>query len=134
MRRVHLALALLMMLAPLAGCTSTDGGADTVTNSSTTDDENGAGTGGTGGAEGTTHSVDISGFAFNPGQLTIAVGDTVTWTNSDSTAHTATADDGTFDSGNLANGDTFSYTFTEVGTVSYTCSYHSSMTGSITVE
>ncbi len=133
MRRVQWALGLLMMLAPLAGCTSTDGGADTTANSST-DDENGAGTGGTGGAVGTTHSVDISAFAFDPSQLTIAVGDTVNWTNLDSTEHTATADDGTFDSGNLANGDTFSYTFTEAGTVSYTCSYHSSMTGSITVE
>jgi plastocyanin len=122
-----------MVLAPLAGCTSSDDGADTTTNS-TTGDENDGGTGGTGGTEPTTHAVDISGFAFNPSQLTIAVGDTVTWTNSDSTSHTATADDGTFDSGDLANGDTFSYTFTEAGAFSYVCSYHSSMTGTITVE
>jgi plastocyanin len=123
-----------MILAPLAGCTSSDDGTDTVTNNNSTDDGNSGGTGGTGGTDPTTHSVDINGFAFNPSQLTIAVGDTVTWTNSDSTSHTATADDGTFDSGNLANGDTFSFTFTEAGTFSYTCSYHSSMTGSITVE
>ena len=79
-------------------------------------------------------SVEISGYAFNPSGLTVAVGDQVTWTNSDSASHTATANDGTFESGNLAKGESYSYTFTTVGTIAYHCNLHSSMSATITVE
>ncbi len=72
---------------------------------------------------------------FNPEDLTINVGDTVTWTNNDGMGHTATSTDGpaSFDSGNIASGGTWSFTFTEVGTYEYKCDYHSSMTATITV-
>jgi len=70
---------------------------------------------------------------FSPEELTINVGDTVTWTNDDDSPHTVTADDGQFDSGNMGEGATWSYTFTEVGTYDYRCDYHSSMTATITV-
>ena len=70
---------------------------------------------------------------FSPGELTINVGDTVTWTNDDDSPHTVTAEDGQFDSGNMGEGATWSYTFTEVGTYDYRCDYHSSMTATITV-
>lgn len=81
---------------------------------------------------------DISitdGMVFNPDDLTINVGDTVTWTNDDSMGHTATSTSGptSFDSGNMASGAIWSFTFTEAGTYDYKCSYHSSMTASITV-
>jgi plastocyanin len=79
-------------------------------------------------------SVDISGYAFSPSGLTVAVGDQVTWTNLDSASHTATANDATFDSGNLAKGESYSYTFTTVGTIAYHCDLHSSMSATITVE
>ena len=36
------------------------------------------------------HTVDIAGFAFSPGTITVKVGDTITWTNSDAVSHTAT--------------------------------------------
>ena len=81
---------------------------------------------------------DISitdGMVFNPDDLTINVGDTVTWTNDDNMGHTATSTSGptSFDSGNIASGATWPFTFTEPGTYDYKCSYHSSMTASITV-
>jgi len=80
------------------------------------------------------HAVAISGFAFSPKTITVTVGDTVTWTNSDPTAHTATADDGSFDTGTIGNNGTGTATFSTAGTFPYHCKIHSSMTGTITVE
>src|SRR5262245_54769364 len=79
-------------------------------------------------------SVSIEGFAFDPAGLTVDVGDTVTWTNGDDIAHTATADGGSFDTGTLANGESGSATFNTAGTFPYHCSIHAQMTGTITVE
>ncbi|WP_171161920.1 cupredoxin family copper-binding protein [Streptomyces sp. I05A-00742] len=77
--------------------------------------------------------VSITDFTFVPPELTIGAGETVTWTNNDSTPHTVTADDGTFDSGPLNQGQTFSRTFNQRGQFTYHCSFHPSMTGTITV-
>src|SRR4051812_8654990 len=76
-----------------------------------------------------TITVNISNFAFDPPSATIAVGDTVTWMNSDLSAHTATSgqpgvSDGKFDSGTLAQDRSFSHTFTEGGTFPYYCVFH----------
>ena len=82
------------------------------------------------------HDISITDdMKFNPDDLTINVGDTVTWTNNDGMGHTATSTDGpaSFDSGNIAAGATWSFTFTEAGTYNYKCNYHSSMTAAITV-
>ena len=78
-------------------------------------------------------SVDISNFAFGPSTLTVAVGDTVTWTNSDSAPHTVTAESGAFDSGNVDPGETFTFTFIEPGTYTYRCDYHSEMEATIVI-
>lgn len=82
---------------------------------------------------GAANSVDIKGFAFSPASIKVAVGTTVKWTNSDSAAHTVTADGGTFDSKNLANGASFSQAFATAGTFTYKCTIHPSMTGSVVV-
>jgi plastocyanin len=79
------------------------------------------------------YDVGISNFAFSPSSITIAPGDNVTWTNSDGTAHTVTGNDGTWDSGNLANGQTYTHQFNETGDYAYHCSIHSSMTGVVHV-
>ncbi|MEM8861600.1 MAG: G8 domain-containing protein, partial [Chloroflexota bacterium] len=76
-------------------------------------------------------SIAISGFAFSPETVNVTVGEAVTWTNEDSATHTVTGAD--FDSSELANGENFSVTFTQVGSYSYVCSIHSSMTGLINV-
>jgi plastocyanin len=79
-------------------------------------------------------TVTISNFAFTPATLTVKVGTTVVWTNKDSTAHTVTADDGTFNSGNVAPGATYSYTFAKAGTVVYHCAIHTYMKGTVIVQ
>ena len=79
-------------------------------------------------------AVTIANFAFSPATVTIQVGDSVTWTNEDSTPHTATAEGGSFDTGQLANGDSESVTFDTAGTFAYVCSIHPQMTGSVVVE
>jgi plastocyanin len=75
-------------------------------------------------AAGQTVQVDLNNSALAPKTLTVAPGTTVVWTNSDSVAHTVTADDGSFDSGNLAQGATFKFTFSKAGTFAYYCKYH----------
>jgi len=76
----------------------------------------------------------ISDFAFDPDPISITVGDTVTWTNEDGFAHTVTADDDSFDSGNLDSGATFEQTFDEAGDFTYHCNIHSQMTGTVSVS
>ena len=82
----------------------------------------------------TTHYINIQGYAFSPSSITINVGDTIVWTNYDSASHTVTSNDGTFDSGSITNGNTFSFTFTSAGTFDYYCAPHPGMTGSVTVQ
>ncbi len=77
-------------------------------------------------------NVEISGFAFSPSTLTITKGTTVTWTQKDSAPHTVTS--GTFDSGTLNSGQTYSHTFNETGSFNYHCNFHQSMTGTIVVQ
>jgi plastocyanin len=62
------------------------------------------------------------------------VGATVVVTNKDSSTHTWTADDGTFDSGDLAQGKSFSFTFKKAGSFPYKCSLHTFMTGTVDVS
>ncbi len=80
-----------------------------------------------------TVAVQISGFAFNPANLSVAKGTTITWTNQDSAPHTVTSTSGAFDSGTLQNGASWGHTFDAPGTYDYHCSIHSSMKGQIIV-
>ena len=79
-------------------------------------------------------TVTIQGFAFNPGEVTVTVGDTVTWTNNDTRGHTATADAGGFDTGTISVGASKTITFATAGTFAYHCTIHPDMTASIIVE
>jgi hypothetical protein len=81
-----------------------------------------------------TVQVDIATFAFDPFNVTINVGDTVMWTNLDAAIHTATSDTPLWDSGNLTQGQSFSFTFTSAGTFPYHCTRHTFMTGMVTVQ
>lgn len=71
---------------------------------------------------------------YSQNVITVNVGETVTWENQDAVLHTATAVDGTFDSGFLDQGESFSYTFTEVGEFEYFCLPHPWMRGKVIVE
>ncbi len=80
------------------------------------------------------HQVDIVDFTYQPADLTINVGDMVTWTNIDMIEHTSTSDDGVWDSGLLSHGESFTFTFDTEGTYPYHCTPHPFMTGVITVS
>ena len=79
-------------------------------------------------------SVTIANFAFDPATVTMNVGDSVTWNNQDGTAHTATAGDGSFNTGNIAAGGSATVTFDTAGTFAYACSIHPQMSGSVVVQ
>jgi plastocyanin len=76
----------------------------------------------------------IAGFAFAPKTLTAKVGQKVTWKNQDAgVTHTVAAVDGSFASGRLTEGDTFSHVVRRAGTFAYHCSIHASMRGTVKV-
>src|SRR5918992_3905716 len=79
-------------------------------------------------------SVTITDFEFSPASIAVSVGDTVTWTNNGPTAHSATASDGSFDTGTFPRGQSRSHTFDAPGTFSYICTPHPFMKGSVTVR
>lgn len=83
-------------------------------------------------ARAATHAVAIRGFAFVPDTLNVAAGDTVVFTNEDGAPHTATARDGSFDTGRLGRGESGEITVGSAGTFDYVCAFHSNMTGTIT--
>lgn len=77
--------------------------------------------------------VEIVNFAYDPDPVTIEEGGKVIWQNEDSAPHTATADDGSFDTGTLDEGKLKSETFKEPGTYAYICSIHPQMHGTVEV-
>jgi LPXTG-motif cell wall-anchored protein len=79
-------------------------------------------------------TVTIRDFEFAPSSVTVDAGDTVTWSNEGPTPHSATADDGSFDTGIYGEGQSRSHTFEQAGTFSYFCTPHPNMRGSVTVR
>lgn len=77
--------------------------------------------------------VRIVNYGFDPGNLRVPAGTTVTWTNLDPVGHTATADAGAFGSPVLGRGESWSFTFTEPGTYTYFCAPHPQMKAQVTV-
>ena len=82
------------------------------------------------------NNVTIEDFDFKPGVFGVAVppGTTITWTNNGPTAHSTTADTGTWDSGLLNAGDSYSFTFDTPGVYWYFCRPHPFMRGTITID
>jgi len=72
--------------------------------------------------------------AYAPDSVNVGVGGTVTWTNSDSVAHTSTSDASGWDSGIVAPGGQFSVAFPTAGTFSYHCAIHPGMIGTVVVN
>jgi len=128
-----LVMALLIIALPLGGCMgsgSTASAETTMTEMTTT-----VAAGDTTAAVATAakNEISIQGNAFSPDNLSIKVGDTVTWINNDSYAHTVKASKSEFDSGNMASGAKFSFTFSKEGMYDYICGIHTFMTGKIVV-
>jgi len=78
-------------------------------------------------------TVEIRSFNFMPREVEIEVGDTVSWANFDGESHTATARDGSFDTGLIGPGQTASVTFDAAGTHTYYCTPHPGMIGTVVV-
>jgi plastocyanin len=81
-----------------------------------------------------THTVVIHNFAFQPPELTVNVGDTIVWSNTDIVSHTVTAADGSFDSDEIKPGKSWKFVATKAGTFAYACSPHPNMHGTLTVK
>ena len=80
------------------------------------------------------YTVNIKSFSFQPATLSVPAGTTVTWNNQDTVQHTVSSDiQGLFDSGAIAPGKKFTYTFPAPGSYSYHCSIHPGMKGTIVV-
>lgn len=119
MRNKNMLLSVLVILVLVAvGCSSSDGSGDTTTTSE----------GAASGAE-----VSVVNFRFEPGDVTVNVGDSVSWTNDSSARHTTTATDGSWNT-ELAAGQNIALSFDTAGTFEYFCSIHPAMTGTVTVN
>lgn len=77
------------------------------------------------------NEVIMQNLSYNPAEITVDAGEQVTWVNEDSTTHTVTGNG--FDSGDIAAGESYSYTFDTAGSYSYSCDYHPSMQGTVIV-
>jgi len=118
-KRIMMFIGIVAGALVLAACSSSSG--ESVTTSSAASPGGGA-------------EISIENFAFGPDDLTVSVGDTITWTNNeDGVPHTTTADDGLWDSATMRPDDTFAFTFTEPGTFTYLCTIHPAMRATITV-
>ena len=134
-RRLIPLLALLSVL--MLGACGGDGDTSGTENAAT------AGGGGTGkpssnapapsGAAVRSAKVRISDFQFTPAKVTIQAGGKVTWLNDGPSDHTATLDDGSFDSGTLQPGKLKSDSFKQAGTFPYHCQIHPQMTAMVVV-
>jgi plastocyanin len=134
-------LALLLALAvfAFAGCGGGDSSSSTATETVTEEEAAGSGEQPSGNASAPSgdavrsEKVVISDFAYDPDPVTIEEGGKVIWQNEDSVAHTATAEDGSFDTGTIEEGKIASETFKQPGTYAYVCSIHPQMHGTIEV-
>jgi plastocyanin len=117
-------VAVLAALTTVAACGSGSGGGGATAPPASA--SNGSAGGGS--------TVEIMNFMFMPATLTVPVGTTVTWKFDDSAEHTVNADDKSFESSAMANGQTYTHKFTSAGTVAYHCSIHPFMKGTIVVK
>jgi plastocyanin len=120
--------ALLLVLGLLAACG--DGNEPATTSTGGTMTTGGPGTTGAGNGV----RVIMKNTAFDPEEVTVTVGDTVTWVNEDPLEHDVVANNGEFKSELFDQGGTFNFTFTTPGTYPYFCSIHPGMTGTVIVE
>jgi plastocyanin len=134
MKRKALLLPVLLALSlALAACgsegSSTDSSADTEAATTETSEST---TAPSGEAE-RSEKVKIVEFTYGPDPVVVQVGGKVIWQNEDTAPHTATADDGSFDTGILERGKLKSETFKQAGTFTYFCEVHPTMHGTVEV-
>jgi plastocyanin len=125
MRRILPALCAVVALA-VAGC----GGGDDNSSSSSSSTPAASSSSSGGGV-----AIKMANIAFDPKDVTVKVGQKITWTNDDSTDHNVTADSGAdFKSKDFGKGATFDFTPDKAGTIKYECTIHPGMTATTTVQ
>jgi plastocyanin len=131
MRRLAV-VALAGMALALAACSSSGSPASSTTSTApSSGGTSGGGSGKSGGAD----AITIQNFAFSPADLTVAPGATVTVTNKDQVTHTLTATKGGFGTGDIAAGQSKTFTApNSPGTYPYICSIHQNMSGTLVVS
>lgn len=138
-RILVLCTAIGLMALGVAACGDDDGddtGSATVTETTEaeTEDESASGSApAPSGDAARSEKVEIVDFAYDPDPVMIEEGGKVIWQNEDSAPHTATAEDGSFDTGTLEEGKLGSESFKEAGTYPYICSIHPDMKGTVEV-
>jgi plastocyanin len=113
-------IAVLIVFLVLSACSKSDDGYSEGNNNNNNNN--------------TSNSVGIGNSSFSPSSITIKAGTTVTWTNNVEALHTVTADDGSFNSGDLTYYKTYSRTFSAAGTFPYHCAHHANMKGTVVVN
>jgi plastocyanin len=129
---VPVLVALSLALAACGGDSNSDSSADTGASTGSTTESSESTTAPSGEAQ-RSEKVEIVEFTYGPDPLTVQVGGKVTWLNQDTAPHTATADDGSFDTGTLERGKLKSETFKKAGTYPYYCEIHPTMHGTVEV-
>ncbi|MEX2105964.1 MAG: cupredoxin family copper-binding protein [Solirubrobacterales bacterium] len=137
---MRLKIAILTVLAALSlalvACGGDDSGettteTQTATSESTTEPEQSKPA--PSGEAARSEKVEIVEFTYQPDPVVVQVGGKVIWQNEDTAPHTATADDGSFDTGTLERGKLKSETFKQAGTYPYFCEIHPTMHGTVEV-
>ena len=129
MRRILPALCVIVALAAV-GCGSSNSSSTSSGSSSSGSTSTAAAASSGGGV-----AIQMQNIAFDPKDVTVKVGQKVTWTNDDSVDHNVTSKSGeTIKSDNFGKGGTFSFTPTKAGKISYVCTIHPGMTGTLTVQ
>jgi plastocyanin len=128
-------LAVIAVLA--GGCgnsSSSSGGGTMAAQANTPASGSGAAQAPAAGAAVQSATVDIAAFKFKPVTIVVKKGGHVRWTNSDAAAHTATADDRSFDTQTIDKGSAKAITLTKAGTFSYHCDFHPFMKATVVVK
>jgi plastocyanin len=123
-RSLALLVACLALTLMIAGCGGDDGGSEPESQPAPQAEGEGGGA-----------VVTLQNIKFNPAEVTIKVGNSVTWTNDDSVGHDVNGDGfSSGDPGGLQGGDTFQHTFDTAGSFDYVCQVHPGMKGTVVVQ
>jgi len=135
-KKLILVFSLILIVVVLFGCTqggynTTNSNTQTTPQNNNIQDQNTAVTT----SEPQNYPINISNFSFNPQEVKIKVGDSVSWLNNDSMQHKVASVSGNeISSELLPKGASYKHTFNTPGTYTYYCTIHTSMRGTIIVE
>jgi plastocyanin len=134
--KTFLAPVLVLLAFGLAACGDSGDNSTESSVSSDATDTSAESTGSTtapSGEAARSEKVKIVEFVYGPDPVTVQTGGKVIWQNEDTAPHTATADDGSFDTGTIEQGKIKSETFKQAGTFTYFCEIHPTMHGTVEV-